>query len=42
MKRLSTLGIAAALACMASSSMAAEPVIGLITKTEPIAFFVKM
>ena len=42
MKRLSTLGIAAALACMASSSMAAEPVIGLITKTETNPFFVKM
>ncbi|KDB51431.1 periplasmic-binding protein/LacI transcriptional regulator [Sphaerotilus natans subsp. natans DSM 6575] len=42
MKRLSTLGIAAALACMASSSMAAEPVIGLITKTETTPFFVKM
>lgn len=42
MKRLSTLSIAAALACMASSSMAAEPVIGLITKTETNPFFVKM
>ena len=42
MKHLSTLGIAAALACMASSSMAAEPVIGLITKTETNPFFVKM
>ena len=42
MKRLSPLGIAAALACMASSSMASEPVIGLITKTETNPFFVKM
>ncbi|ACB34487.1 periplasmic binding protein/LacI transcriptional regulator [Leptothrix cholodnii SP-6] len=42
MKRLSTLAIAAALACAAGASFAAEPVIGLITKTETNPFFVKM
>jgi len=42
MSRLSTLGFAAALACFATSTMAAQPVIGLITKTETNPFFVKM
>ncbi len=42
MKRLSTLAIAAALACAAGASFAADPVIGLITKTETNPFFVKM
>jgi fructose transport system substrate-binding protein len=42
MTRLTTLGLAAALACLTTTAMAAEPVIGLITKTETNPFFVKM
>jgi len=43
MKRLSTLGLAVALAGFASASFAAgQPIIGLITKTETNPFFVKM
>ncbi|MEY8689575.1 MAG: sugar ABC transporter substrate-binding protein [Leptothrix sp. (in: b-proteobacteria)] len=42
MSRLSNLAIAAALVCAAGATFAAEPVIGLITKTETNPFFVKM
>jgi fructose transport system substrate-binding protein len=43
MKRLTTLSLAATLACAASFAHAAdEPVIGLITKTDTNPFFVKM
>ena len=34
MTRLTALGVATALACLTTTTMAAEPVIGLITKTE--------
>ena len=42
MTRLTALGVATALACLTTTTMAAEPVIGLITKTETNPFFVKM
>ncbi|MBK6854190.1 MAG: sugar ABC transporter substrate-binding protein [Burkholderiales bacterium] len=43
MNRLSTLGLATALALAAGAAMAqSQPVIGLITKTETNPFFVKM
>lgn len=42
MTRLTALGVATALACLTTTTMAADPVIGLITKTETNPFFVKM
>ena len=42
MTRFTALGLATALACLTTTTMAAEPVIGLITKTETNPFFVKM
>ena len=42
MTRLTALGVATALACLTTTTMAAKPVIGLITKTETNPFFVKM